>query len=625
MDWIDPKYARSLEDLPQPSGKARGKRLGAQLSAALAQPLNVWSQAFDHAVSQLRWPTGCTPEGTFLWSALVEEQAEVLVRAGMSAQKLAVIVAGATEGSARSEQLADVVGLMDQPLETMAFHWLDTADVYPHSALALAALLWHLPEHAKRNGNEWITQWLASCLPRIENYSAESEESVLCHLVMQAELPLLIAIGTATPKRTLLSEASLAMDALAEHLEASEDDPSSWLADGATFLRASLASILRCRVLADSLGLRKWYPPQQKALAELLRHAARWSRPDGTQLLSARSLAPKSKAMWVALTKQTKNPKSLSSAMTLSGIGQGKRTEVRTTVSPATLPAFTHYSDAASCCSMQSDWRHKGCRVAFDFSEPEICLEALGPKGESILGGYWQTQVEVDGQAQLQLDNWEELCWFSDDDIDYLELEAKFGQQAKIQRQIALFREERMLFLADALFVEDSASLRLKSRLPLTEGVQCALASKSTEGFLKSGSAKCLTMPLFLPEWRRKLSQANSRDAMTEVEQGVELTVENEGKALYAPVLLSLCNSHAKQAFTWRQLTVAQDLRIVNKDEAQAFRVQVGVDQLLIYRNLAKPVRRTTLGMHTLSDFYAGRFDSDTGELDEIIEVEPVV
>lgn len=637
MDWIDPKLAVATKAAPK-RGKSRikdkrGKRfqvtkaskpLKKQVTAALAQPMEVWSSAYDHALGKLKWPTGCTAEHSFLWSAVIQEQAEVLVRAGMSAQKLASIVSeqDATTKRQQAEQLAEVVGLMDQSLESLAFHWLESADAYPDSALAVAGMAWHLHEHAARPGNEWLVQWLQNCLESMANYEATADTSALGHLVMQCELPLLIGVATSASKRTAVREANMAMDRLAELLEQSLDTPAPWLLHGATYLRSSLASVFRCRVLANSLGMRKWYPDQQKALESLLVHAARWCRPDGTQMLAAGNAAPRAKAMWRALVAQSKNSKKLSATLCLSGIGEGKRGEVRRTVSPARLPALSHYSPDACGASLQNDWRQRGCRLAIDFSDANICLEALGPKGESVLAGEWTAHVEVDGQAQLQLEEWEEVCWFSDDDCDYLELEARFGTRARVQRQAILLREERLLFLADALLCEQAHDLKLKSHIPLATDCKFQPAKKSTEGTLQGEAFNLLTLPLFLPEWRRALSQADNRNALTASDDDLLINAEGHARRLYTPMLISLCNSHAKQAFTWRQLTVADELRIVAADEAQAFRVQIGRDQWFFYRTLDKAVRRSALGMHLMSDFYSGRFDYETGELDEIIEVE---
>ena len=167
MDWIDPRHvaAATGAELAEPSsqgkrlkGKAKPtkqlekrKTMSKHVSAALSQPIEVWTAAYDHALSRLKWPNAVTPENTFLWSALMQEQAEVLVRAGMSAKKLAAIVsesAGESEEE-RVQQLSEVIGLMEQPLETVAFGWLQTADAFPKSRMGIAALAWHLPEHSR--------------------------------------------------------------------------------------------------------------------------------------------------------------------------------------------------------------------------------------------------------------------------------------------------------------------------------------------------------------------------------------------------------------------------------------------------------------------------------------------
>lgn len=636
MDWIDPRYATVTEEVKSVkkskkkkkvarTSSRKGRPLVSQVRAALAQPLEVWSVAFDHALSALKWPTGCGVESSFLWSTLMVEQAEILVRAGMSAKKLSAIVSEsqASNGSERAEQLAEVVGLMDKPLETTAFQWLETADSYPCSALGVSALAWHVPDHARRAGNGWLTQWLQSVADEIGARKVDRRESIICQLVLQCELPLLVGLATTASKRAALVEANRAMDNLAEFLERSEDSSAPWLAHGAIYLRAALACVLRCRVLANALGLRKWYPVQQKALGKLLNHAARWARNDGTQLLGAGTLAPKSKATWEALANLSKASRPMQAAMTLSGIGSGKRAEAKTKVAEDRLPALSHYSAPSSSALMQSDWREKCCRVAVDFSDTEICLEVLGAKGESILAGEWTARVDLDGQAQLRLDDWHEVCWFSDADVDYLELESHFGQSAKVQRQIVLLRESRLLLLADSLLGEVDDTWTLESKFPLAAGAGFESNKKSTEGFVTTyGGVDCFTVPLFLPEWRRQLSLAGSKSNLFQEDGDLISRVESKTQRIYMPVVFQIGKPKLLQQFTWRHLTVADELRIVESKEAQAYRLQINQDQWLFYRSLAEPKRRTALGMHTMADFFAGAFDADEGEVDTIVEVE---
>ncbi len=642
MDWIDPRYSiandpRDSKTEPPASGKKGSskseksrprklnkpnKPLASQVGAALAQPLEVWTAAFGHALDSLKWPNGTSLESTLLWSTVMQEQAEVLVRAGVSAKKLAAIVSernGQTD-LPPTDQLADVIGLMDQSLERRAFQWLDTSDAYPYAALGVAAVGWLIPEHAARPSGEWLTQWLQAILDRIASFTPDPDESVLCSLVLRCEMPLLIGVATTASKRTALVEASKAMDNLAELLECSEDTPAAWLAHGATYLRAALASVLRCRVLANALGLRKWFPPQQHALAELLKHAARWARPDGTQLLAASQLAPRSKAIWEALIKQTRSPQSMMDTMSLAGLISPQVKERTKKLKPKKLPATTFFCEDAAGAVMLSDWRHKGSRLAVDYSDTQICLEVLGPKGQPIIAGEWTAHVDLDGQSQIQLDEWSQSCWFSDEDVDYLELEAKFGQHARVQRQIMLFHDDRWLLVADALLCDEPGNWGLTSRLPLAADATFEGDPKSTEGAIQTHrGARCLTLPLYLPEWQRQLSGASlSSDSTSLIARH-----ESSGRSrLFSPLLISLCNRHAKKPFTWRRLTVGEDLRIVGPDEATAYRVQSGKDQLLFYRTLAPPLRRTALGVHTLAEFYAARFNAADGDVETLIEVE---
>ncbi len=628
MDWIDPKYQTGAFDIPDlaTGGARKGARkskrpsgsLSNQVAAALAQPLNVWAEAFDHSTAQLKWPKGVTAESTFLFSTTQRQQAEVLVRAGMSAKKLAGIVSNAA--LEKQDQVTEIVGLMDQSLESAALRWLDEAGEYAHAALGVAAVAWHIPEHASRPGNEWLPQWLQATLDRVIKYKPDLEEAVLCHLVLQCEMPLLIGVATSASKRVAVAEASRAMDNLAEYLERGADDPGPWLVHGGAFLRASLASVVRSRVLANSLGLRKWYPPQQAALVSLLEHAARWSRPDGTTMLGARRVAAKSPAVWQALRDQSKRPKQLQVANALTGIGETTRKNALAKAKPHKLPALTNHSEDASNAIMRSDWRHKGGQVAIDYSEHAIRLEALGPKGKGVLSGDWTVEVHLDGQSQMQLSDWEQICWFSDADADYIELEAQFGESARVQRQAVLFRDSRLLLLSETLHGGHAGDWKILSRIPMAAETDVESPSKMTELLINTESARCLALPLFLPEWRGQ----STSDSFECEDRCLIASVSTGGKQrAYAPVLVSLCGSHADDKYTWRRLTVGEDLRLVGHDEAVAYRVQHGDDQKVLYRTLAPPTRRTALGMHTMADFYAGSFDAESGEPSTLVEVEP--
>ena len=72
---------------------------------------------------------------------------------------------------------------------------------------------------------------------------------------------------------------------------------------------------------------------------------------------------------------------------------------------------------------------------------------------------------------------------------------------------------------------------------------------------------------------------------------------------------------------TWRQLTVAQDLDILSRDVAVAYRIQVGRKQWVVYRSLGPTGNRTFMGHNLISEFLVARFLKN-GEVENLIEIE---
>ena len=182
-----------------------------------------------------------------------------------------------------------------------------------------------------------------------------------------------------------------------------------------------------------------------------------------------------------------------------------------------------------------------------------------------------------------------------------------------------LFHEDHMVMLADALLGDRPGNWSLQSSIPLGAGIRYEEAAATREGWLVTPSgSRCVVLPLAQPEWRKQLCNMKT---LVESDSLV-MRAATTAQRLYSPVLISLKPAHAEKPLTWRQLTVAEDLTIVPASVAVAYRVQIAKEQWLIYRTLDEPVRRTALGMHTVYDFFAGRFDGDTGDVDILVEVE---
>jgi hypothetical protein len=236
---------------------------------------------------------------------------------------------------------------------------------------------------------------------------------------------------------------------------------------------------------------------------------------------------------------------------------------------------------------------------------------------DTVWSGPLEAEIKVDGRLLTPTDDWEEICWNADGDIDYLELEMKLTNGWKVQRQFALTREDRTLLVADALIGEQSGEIEYRLSLPLVEGVRFAPAEESNEGFLGGRDRLALVLPLALPEWRREAGPGE----LTSTDGRLTLSLRAKGPALYAPLFFDLKPARLTQPYTWRRLTVAENLEIQPASTAAAYRIQVGRKQWVAYRSLAPSAPRTFLGQHLLSEFYYGRFRQD-GEVEDLIEVE---
>jgi hypothetical protein len=151
----------------------------------------------------------------------------------------------------------------------------------------------------------------------------------------------------------------------------------------------------------------------------------------------------------------------------------------------------------------------------------------------------------------------------------------------------------------------------------LTPEIQFVPEDETREGTLvgrRRPSGRVL--PLALPEWRTLHSDGDLDASQT----GLCHSIKVEARRLYAPVFIDLDRRRAKQPLTWRRLTVAERLEIVDPATAVAYRVQVGGEHWVFFRSLAATDSRTFLGQHLHDEFFAGRFDRD-GEVEELISI----
>ncbi len=292
-------------------------------------------------------------------------------------------------------------------------------------------------------------------------------------------------------------------------------------------------------------------------------------------------------------------------------------------------------------------------------SVPGLAIRLKALFGWHSLGtGAWDLEVSFDGRPLMPRGRWEEVCCVSDEIVDHLDLELSLSEGFRVERQLFLARKDRFLLLADAVLGSRPGHLEYRWRLPLGRGISFQGAEETREGVLCGKRPRALVLPLALPEWRcdpqpgslaqtdRGLngdSRSREGEAPAEPSKSTGLTVsgaapqgprppgiaqgclelrqEAQGTCLFAPLFVDLVPRRFAQPFTWRQLTVAENLTVQPCDVAVGYRVLVGKRQWLIYRALARKANRTLLGHNLSSEMLVARFGRK-GEVKPLLEME---
>jgi hypothetical protein len=280
------------------------------------------------------------------------------------------------------------------------------------------------------------------------------------------------------------------------------------------------------------------------------------------------------------------------------------------------LPEPFVHSEWSNAALLRGSWMHGAPRFAVAYDQQKLRCE-LFAHNHVLLSGQWQAEISIDGWKWALENDWEEVCWHTDEDVVYLELETKITDGWKLQRQMMLAPRDKVLLLADTILGEQAANLAYRGTLPLAAGMRFMPADDTREGYVSGKRAQALVMPLALPEWRSD----TTRGEFAAVDGALELTQKQTGKRMFAPLWIDLQPDRIRKDCTWRQLTVGEQLAIQPRDVAVAFRAQAGKDQFVLYRSLAPKTNRTFIGQNVVNEFFAARFKSD-GTTEGLIEIE---
>ena len=395
-----------------------------------------------------------------------------------------------------------------------------------------------------------------------------------------------------------------------------------------TLLLPLLACWTRCGHLTKDSSGGTWGPRAQQRFDRCVRNVLRVARPDGRPALTAIDLSTDCrKLLDEALKVSVDTTNRQIAAIALPPVSRKALSRPKKS---ADLPPASLHCEESALAVLRRGWNRDDERLVTRFAG-QICNIELIASGKVAISGEWRFSLSRQGQPLEPVSDWESICWNSDADVDYLELQIKLAENVILQRHLVLARKDRFLLLADSVLGADIGGLEYCGILPLGAGIEFRPATETREGLLGAGSRErgarskmtatggglAQVMPLALPEWRSdgRVGQ------LIGTPRGLELHQETEGRRLFAPLFIDLDRARFRKRLTWRTLTVAESLLPVPADRAVGFRVAVGQQQWIVYRSLAQVANRTLLGHNLSTETLVAQFTSD-GEVTPIIEIE---
>ena len=307
----------------------------------------------------------------------------------------------------------------------------------------------------------------------------------------------------------------------------------------------------------------------------------------------------------------------------------------------ATMPS--NQSDWARFALLRSDWSVEADSVAITHHQPlpQLDVTALG---RSLIHGDWNFKLKL-GDAEVELaEEWSCVCWQSDPDADFIELQMAGPGKLRVERLVMLSRKERFLVVADSISgvplmemshrtraagatanggpkkSQESPRQRIEyeSRLSLCDGMIGSCEGTTREGRITGHRMKARVFPLGIPQ-DRVLSTPHE---LSIVGNQIVLKHVAEGEGLFAPLVFVWHPERTRVDAMWRTLTVTEDGKVVGPDVAVGYRLKLGDYQLMISRGLKKSgYPRACLGHHTFNETVVATFDAN-GDVEPILLVE---
>ena len=251
-----------------------------------------------------------------------------------------------------------------------------------------------------------------------------------------------------------------------------------------------------------------------------------------------------------------------------------------------------------------------------------------------ILSGLWTFDIRLGGETLSPVGRWTITCKHKERGCDYLEMDLPLDEGYRLQRCLLVNHNNQLLLLGDAVLADEDSpgSLSYRAEFSVSPTLRAKITDAATEidfrpvrrTASRTAPSAFRVLPLALPEWRTAKQAGLVSGTLAETNGTLVLQQETTGQSLFAPLLFDLNASRLSKRYTWRQLSVGEDLQRVSEDQAVGYRIHLGQEQFLLYRSLTtSQANRTVLGHNLIDDFCFARFDPKKG-VDPLIAVEVI-
>jgi hypothetical protein len=267
--------------------------------------------------------------------------------------------------------------------------------------------------------------------------------------------------------------------------------------------------------------------------------------------------------------------------------------------------------------------------IDFNSQRDESVLLEVAVRNEPLLFGLWTFDIRLGKKTLPPIGQWTTVCEHTERGCDYIEIDLPLAEDYRLQRSLLVNHKDKLLLLSDAVLAdvehESSELLSYCGKFYVSPKLCAKTSAEATEIEFRSAGRTVApafrALPLALPEWQKATPTNLVSGTLIETEGTLILRQETTGRSLFAPLFFDLNTDRLGKRYTWRQLSVGENLRRVREDQAVGYRIQLGQEQFLLYRSLALPDNRTVLGHNLIDDFCFARFDPETG-VDPLIAVE---